>query len=99
MRKYFILLALCAAPVWAHCAEGVLVGVPRLSEKIRPAVEATIASAGGKIAGFCQDHNVYIVENVDGETVIRALEQKGVEAHVKVGTPQELKENCVNFKN
>jgi hypothetical protein len=39
------------------------------------------------------------VENVDGETVIRALEQKGVEAHVKVGTPQELKENCVNFKN
>lgn len=99
MKKIFTLLTVCAAPLWAHCAEGILVGIPHLSEKTRPAVEATIASAGGKITGFCESHNVYVVEIADAEAVLKALAEKSVEAHVKVGSVQELQESCPNYKN
>ncbi len=99
MKRIFTILAVCAAPIGSHAADGVLIGIPHLSEKTRPAVEATITSAGGKITGFCESHNVYVVENAEAEAVVKALAEKNVEAFVKVGSVQELQENCPNFKN
>ncbi|MCS7086366.1 MAG: hypothetical protein RMM53_01895 [Bacteroidia bacterium] len=97
MKKLFTTLLLGAAPILGRCAEGVLLGVPHLSEKNRALVVSTIVNAGGKIAGYCEDHKVFVVENADGQAIVKALAEKDVVAYVKIGTPQELKENCQNF--